>query len=174
MDDALEQLRRTAEEDPDDVAAARRYEAALLRAGRREDAESLYRFKFKCPMRWEELTPNPVRPDQRACARCRKDVYYVRTRDELATRVGLGQCVSFQAQAVDALGVLLEDPHLHPAREADRPCVVELQGLPPGAERRLTGAVGVLPPVPEQRLTGAMIAPPPRGLLRKLRDRLFG
>jgi hypothetical protein len=156
MDTALETLRRAHEADPADAQAARAYAQALERAGEREAVERLYAFKFKCDVNWWSL---PVAgagldADERHCDRCERSVHFVRSREDLQSRVQAGACVAFDPQSVDALAFLVEDPELHPGHEEGSLCLVERETPIPPPPRPLAGAPRMIqppqpPPLPE-------------------------
>ncbi|HMW02098.1 MAG TPA: hypothetical protein PLB32_06905 [Acidobacteriota bacterium] len=50
-------------------------------------------FKFKCPMYWEELLILDD-PDKRYCTECQREVFYIRTREELEEQRQLGHCIA--------------------------------------------------------------------------------
>lgn len=50
-------------------------------------------FKFKCPMYWEELLILDD-PDRRYCNECQREVFYIRTREELEEQRQLGHCIA--------------------------------------------------------------------------------
>lgn len=153
MDDALAKLKRAHEAAPDDVEAARRYEQGLERAGRQGEAAALYRLKFACPVRWEDMTPTPASA-VRVCQTCTRQVHLVKSYDELRARAGQGHCVmavgKWAALLVDQLAA---DPATTFAREPSRPCVVQ-------------GPEAPVPP-PPMMLAGAPMpirsVPPPKG-----------
>lgn len=153
MDDALAKLRRAHEAAPDDVEAARRYEQGLERAGREADAGALYRLKFACPVRWEDMTPSP-RQGVRECRTCARQVHTVRTYDELRARAAEGHCVMAVGRwATILVDQLAADPATTFARDPARPCVVQGPELPsPPPPMRLAGApVAIRPPLPPKR-----------------------
>lgn len=129
MDDTLERLRREHEATPADVEVARRYEAALLRAGDRQAARDLYRWKFQCPLSYvDDLTGDPWDPHVRRCDQCQKEVFYVTTPEALAEKVALSACVAIDPRLVDAGEVLIQAEQVHPAQEEGRPfCLLEVE-----------------------------------------------
>jgi hypothetical protein len=50
-------------------------------------------FAFKCPQQWENLRPLD-HPDKRFCESCDREVFFVRSRRELAVCRKLGQCIA--------------------------------------------------------------------------------
>lgn len=144
MDDSLARLRRDVEANPGDVEAVARYEAALLRSGKRDEAKALYRFKFQCPMKYEDMQPGPPWKEHRHCQECDRNVYLVRTAAQLEQRIRAGDCVTCDpAEIGPLLDVLVDDAGVSPARRAEgEPCLIEHDGpLPP-------------PPMPPQRTAG--------------------
>ncbi|MBL4845436.1 MAG: hypothetical protein JKY65_07920 [Planctomycetes bacterium] len=136
MDQDLNKLEREAIANPGDAEAANKLDRALLRAGREEQATKRYWFKFRCPLRFDDLD---LRDDPllRDCERCAKSVHLVRSPAELANRVAAGDCVAFARDSLVAAYVeLARDERIHSAEESTRPCVqdadvrfVELEGL---------------------------------------------
>src|SRR5690606_30910293 len=57
LDDELQRLLREAEATPTDEGLALRVDQALRRAGRDEQRRARFRFKFECPLRFEDLRP---------------------------------------------------------------------------------------------------------------------
>jgi hypothetical protein len=164
MDADLSELRRQRDADPGDADAARRYEAALLRAGRRDELERLYAFEFRCDQDWNAMQPT-AEPGARDCAKCRKTVHSVSTREELERRVREGACVSFDPGQVDALAFLIDDGDVTAAQGRGL-CLVE--GGAPDPLRALG-------PVEAERLTGKpRRLPDPSGPLRWLVRRILG
>ena len=134
MDQDLERMRRDVEAAPADADAARRYEQALLRAGKRDEAKARYRFKFQCPKRWEELGVQfDLCVDHRRCGDCDRRVEFVATPEELAAQIRAGTCVASQPAVIGAaLELLLDDAELNPARGEQEPCLMDYLGpIPP-------------------------------------------
>ncbi len=125
MDDALAKLKRAHEAAPDDVEAARRYEQGLERAGREGEAVALYRLKFACPVRWQDMAQSPT-DTVRVCQTCTRQVHMVKSYDELRTKAEQGHCVMAVGRwATLLVDQLAADPATTFAREPARPCVVQ-------------------------------------------------
>lgn len=150
MDDSLRALQHAADADPADSALAQSLEQALRRAQEDERLLARYELKFRCPLRFEDLTPtNEGRV--RDCARCERPVHLVREPAELAESVAEGHCVAFPSDwGRVAFGRLVDDPQLDSAQEKEAPCLVESQAawidLSPGSEgrRSITPGLGGL------------------------------
>ena len=97
MDQSLSELERQARANPEDRDLADRLDRALLRAGQSEALLERYRSKFQCPLRFEELDETSSL-SRRTCQRCRREVFLVRTPEELAARVDRGQCVAISRE----------------------------------------------------------------------------
>ncbi|MGE0712910.1 MAG: hypothetical protein AB7N76_11500 [Planctomycetota bacterium] len=135
MDHELRDLERDATAEPSDIDRAQRYDQALLRAGRSGEVAGRFRFKFQCPLRYQQLTPTDE-PDVRACDRCQRTVHYCRSIEALSEAVAAGRCVAFRRSEVgEPFLELCAVPGLHSAHQPDRPCVVhsELESLPHGS-----------------------------------------
>lgn len=169
MDEELERLRRAHERDPDDVEAARRYEQALLRAGRKDAVAELFRLKFVCDRQWSDMAETP-QWDVRHCASCQKTVHHVRTYDQFVEHAREGRCVSVEGGWAVLVADLSTDPAAHFARADSDPCVVPgwhppMPTLP--EPMRLGGAPMPMPHVePPRRLAGSPgprpdLIPPP-------------
>ena len=171
MDDDLTELERQLAASPDDADLARRYEAALLRAGQRDEVERRYRFKFQCDVDWLGMSPSSAGKDCRFCQQCEKDVHLVSTQEELEQRVREGACVAVLPGEVDALGFLLEDPTLTSAPGTQELCLVE--GSPPIPEPPLAGMPAQLAPPPMAGKPARISPPPPEPEPGRLR-RFFG
>ena len=100
MDEDLQRLLREAEAHPTDEGLARRVDHALRRAGRDDERRARFRFKFQCPLRFEDLQPSPVDPLERACDRCHRQVRFVASVEQLAEQVAQGRCVAFERKAL--------------------------------------------------------------------------
>lgn len=147
MDDSLRALQHAADADPADSALAQRLEQALRRAEEGERLLARYELKFRCPLRFEDLTPTEE-GSVRACARCERPVHLVRTQDSLADSVAQGHCVAFPSEwAREAFLRLAEEPSLDSAQESKPPCLVESQAawidLSPGSEGRTSITPGL-------------------------------
>ncbi len=147
MDDALRALQHAADADPADSALAQRLEQALRRAEESERLQARYELKFRCPLRFEDLTPTPE-GSVRACARCERPVRLVHAAEDLADSVAEGHCVAFPSGwAQDALVRLIDEPRLDSAQEQSAPCLVESQAawldLRPGSEGRTSITPGL-------------------------------
>lgn len=152
MDEALERLRRARARDPEDVEATRRLEQGLLRAGRRDEVAALYRFKFLCAQRWDDLKPTNVHGVRR-CDVCAKDVHFAAGYAAFQRLAALGHCVASAAPSLDAIvDGLVDDPGQHAAPESPRPpCVVD--GWSPEADiPMLLGMPAPPPTAPEGEL----------------------
>lgn len=124
MDDELQRLLREAEANPTDEGLARRVDQALRRAGRDEQRRARFRFKFECPLRFEDLRPGKD-PLVRSCDRCHREVRFVASVDELAEQVARGHCVAFERRALgDVVARVADDPRNHSARAPGSPCLV--------------------------------------------------
>jgi len=150
VDDALRALEHAADADPADSALAQRLEQALRRAQESERLQARYELKFRCPLRFEDLTPTAA-GDVRACARCERPVHLVRSPESLADSVAAGHCVAFPSDwTQDALVRLIDEPRLDSAQESQAPCLVESRAawldLSPGSEgrRSITPGLGGL------------------------------
>lgn len=141
LDEDLQRLLREAEAHPTDEGLARRLDHALRRAGRDEERRARFRFKFQCPLRYEDLRPNPVDPLERACDRCQRRVRFVASVDELAEQVAQGHCVAFERRTLgDVVARVADDPRNHSAKVPGTPCLVptdlpwvDLDGFTPPA-----------------------------------------
>ncbi len=125
LDDDLQRLLREAQAHPTDEGLARRVDHALRRAGRDEERRARFRFKFQCPLRFEDLRPD--RGDQlvRSCERCQRQVRFVASLDDLAEQVAQGHCVAFERRALgDVVARVADDPRNHSARAEGTPCLV--------------------------------------------------
>jgi hypothetical protein len=141
MDENLEQLARAAASDPTDVAAARRYDAALARTGRVEELRERFRFKFLCPVLWSDLTG--AAPRKRFCGECGRSVNVAEDMALLVEHVRRKACVAVPLSKVSSLiDDLARDPSLHSAREADAPCIVSGAPVPVAVPQELRGLVG--------------------------------
>lgn len=160
MDRELSELKRAYEADPSDEATATRYEQALRRAGLREEVDTLYQLAFNCPLEWGALEGGP-QDEIRACAKCERDVYYVRSREDMARWVSQGECVALDPKVIeDSIRVLADVSVTDPARTPGQLCVIEVS--PEDAVPR------------PQALRGTIIArfqpPPTREDRRAVRD----
>ena len=147
MDSELRDLERAVQAAPQDVTLARQYEAALLRAGRRDAVHQLYRFKFACPVRWGSFTI--VGDGVGHCAECDRNVHFVETEEELARHVDAGDCIAVDVERLaDAIDGLVDHPLYHAAKEAQPTCLVETRA---GEVRPAVpgGITRLLPPSPE-------------------------
>jgi len=124
VDQDLSELERRARANPEDRDLADRLDRALLRAGRDEQVQARYRFKFQCPLRFEDLQASGDDLTQRSCARCERSVRLVRTPEELAERVAAGECVAIPQDSLAAGCLeLAESPDVSSASQPGRPCV---------------------------------------------------
>ncbi|MDC3379037.1 hypothetical protein OAX78_01985 [Planctomycetota bacterium] len=124
MDDEISRLRRELDMAPADPAAAQRYESALRRAGRTDDVDALYRLTFSCPLRWDALEGGHL-DTVRRCDQCKRDVYYVKTREDMARWVAEGACVALDPEQVEeTFRVLVDAEHPSAAKAPGRPCVL--------------------------------------------------
>ena len=127
MDEDLAELRRQHISSPEDAELALRYEAALRRAGQREELNALYRLAFACPLAWSALPGEPL-DRVRSCATCARDVHYVQTREELTRWVSLGECVALDPLVLtEAVRVLADLPLTEPVRRPGQLCVIEVR-----------------------------------------------
>lgn len=125
MDQDLSELERRASANPEDRELAERLDRALLRAGREEQVQERYRFKFRCPRRFEDLAFSND-PAQRSCDRCQRSVHFVRTPEELRERTTQGECVAIHRDSLAAGCLELAlDPQVSSAEEPLGPCVHE-------------------------------------------------
>ncbi len=123
MDESLSELERRAAANPADAVTAARLDRSMLRAGQDEAVAQRYRFKFRCPLRFEDLAMG-ADPLKRDCKRCSRTVHLVRTPAELADRVAVGDCVAFSKGSLAAACVdLAKDPRVHSAEQVGRPCL---------------------------------------------------
>ncbi len=120
MDDELLRLARAAADDPRDEQAARAYDAALRRAGRREEVYERFKLKFECPKKWDELEATPGR-DARHCEECQKEVRWVRNEQEFMKLAEAGQCVAFDTRSFESV---VENDKLNTARDENAPCLL--------------------------------------------------
>lgn len=126
MDRDLLELRRQQQASPEDAELARRYETALRRAGLRDEVDALYRQAFACPLEWGALEGDAF-DLVRACQTCRRDVHYVRTREEMARWVSLGECVALDPEVLrEAVRVLADVSVTDPVRTPGDLCVIEV------------------------------------------------
>jgi hypothetical protein len=145
LDENLEQLARAAASDPTDEAAARRYDAALARAGRDDEVRERFRFKFQCPLQWSQLTPTP-NPDRKFCESCQREVHAAYDLPSLQKLVSQGHCVAFPAKELGkAVEGLARDPGQHSAKVPGAPCLVPGGAIPrpiaPGVDEHLSASV---------------------------------
>ncbi|MBX3468171.1 MAG: hypothetical protein KF878_14965 [Planctomycetes bacterium] len=125
MDDDVQRLLREAEASPGDAALARRVDGALRRAGRDDERRARFRFKFQCPLRFEDLKAEPSDPLVRSCERCHRQVRFVAAVDALAEQVAQGHCVAFERRVLgDVVARVADDPRQHSARVPGAPCLV--------------------------------------------------
>jgi hypothetical protein len=124
MDEDLQRLTREAATHPNDEGLARRLDHALRRAGRDDARRARFRFKFQCPLRYEDLAPSE-HPLVRSCERCHRQVRFVANADELAEQVAQGHCVAFERRALDGvIALVANDPRQHSAIAPGTPCLV--------------------------------------------------
>jgi len=124
MDQELRTLARAADADPTDEAAARRYDAALLQLGKREQVQERLRWKFQCPLKWTDMAAT-ADPAIRHCGSCDRDVHAARDEKELRAHVLQGRCVAFpEALQRQAFEGFEDEKKLHSAKDPARPCVV--------------------------------------------------
>jgi anti-anti-sigma regulatory factor len=155
MDEDLARLQRDACANPADVETARRLEAALGRAGQTEALRARYRFKFLCPLTFEDLEPTGD-DDRRHCSRCERDVHLVLDPDAYLEAAAAGRCVSVPSSIVDAaLERLVVAPGQHGAEDGAAPCLVESPAWL--AEAPLPGVPGGLLLTPSAQLTDPAI-----------------
>lgn len=149
MDEELQRLARDAATHPNDEGLARRLDHALRRAGRDDERRARFRFKFQCPLRYEDLAPTSD-PLQRSCERCQRQVRFVANVDELAEQVAQGHCVAFERRALEGVVArVAEDPRQHSALAPGTPCLVPtdlefvdldaIEGVTVGALRVFSG-----------------------------------
>jgi hypothetical protein len=130
MDEKLERLAREAATDPTDEAAARRLDSALARAGREEELRERYRFKFECPLRWQDLSVSES-GRTRYCHECKQRVFAVQDLAELREHVRKGHCVGVPSSLLAlAFSELPKERSLHSATDPEAPCVVPGGALP--------------------------------------------
>jgi hypothetical protein len=123
-DEHVQALRRRAEADPGDAEAAHAYEVALRRLGQVDPLRDLYRFRFLCDKRWEDLEETPW-PLQRRCATCQRDVHLVTDPAQFAEHARAGHCVSVVDDRVDEhLAALADGTEPVTAVGGARPCVL--------------------------------------------------
>ncbi|MGE0706845.1 MAG: hypothetical protein AB7N76_06535 [Planctomycetota bacterium] len=124
MDETLRELERAAQAEPSDPDVARRLERALRAGGETERLEARFRFKFQCPLRFEDLRAGEV-ARERLCQRCGCAVVHVRDAAELRDAVAGGRCVAFfERDLKGAFAALAADERLCSAEEQGAPCVV--------------------------------------------------
>lgn len=149
MDRELSELKRAYEADPSDEALASSYEQGLRRAGLRAEVDALYRLAFNCPLDWDALGGQPA-DEIRACAKCERDVHYVRSREDMARWVGLGECVALDPSVLrESIRVLADVSLTDPARTPGQLCVIEVspeQALP--SREGIRGGFGTRAPLP--------------------------
>jgi anti-anti-sigma factor len=117
-------MERSAHAAPSDDEAARRYEAALSRAGQREVLQERYRFKYLCPLTFDSLEPTEDAM-RRFCGECERDVHLVIDVAGFNSVTRANQCVSVPAWVVDeALGSLIDNPARSGATEAKSLCLL--------------------------------------------------
>lgn len=155
MDEELSELERSYRSDPGQPELAARFEAALRRSGERETLDAEYRLAYRCPLAWDALPGDP-HDEIRACERCSRDVYYVRTREDMARWIGLGECVALDPSTLEeTIPVLVDLPQTELTQYEGRLCVQEVT---PGSEPEslqgmrgyFTARVIVPPELPEQ------------------------
>ncbi len=130
MDESIERLARSAAADPEDQAAARRLDAALIRIDRRADVTERFRFKFQCARQWLDLAGTD-RPGVKFCDGCQREVHAVSNVAALREAVSHGRCVAFPAsQLASAFEGLSREKRLHSAKEVGSACVVGGGALP--------------------------------------------
>jgi hypothetical protein len=131
MDEELLRLRRQHEATPADDVVARRLVKGLVRAGRRDEARDLYRFKFRCSKKWDDLAreepEDPFSLDVvRHCSECQRDVHLVKNVSEVREQVSLGHSVAATEEARTAfVDAAIDDPTISAAADPKRPCVVD-------------------------------------------------
>lgn len=160
MDEELRALESAAQQNPGDRSAAERYEAALLRAGEREQVRQRYEFKFACPMTWSEFEPTGD-PNVAHCAKCDRSIHYVADEAALADRVAAGDCVAVDpVKLASVMDGLIEHPNYHSASEDSAFCVT---GTTPADARphAIPGGVRPVPPPHPPPLAGAPLRVPP-------------
>jgi hypothetical protein len=141
MDEELQRLAREAATHPNDEGLARRLDHALRRAGKDAERRARFRFKFQCPLRYEDLTSTSD-PLLRSCDRCQRQVRFVANVDELAEQVAQGHCVAFERRALEGVVArVADDPRQHSALAPGTPCLVptdlefvDLDGFTPPAD----------------------------------------
>ena len=138
MDQDLRALQRAAEADPADRDAARRYDEALRRAGDEEALFERYRFKFLCPLAFEDLTEG-LHPFVRDCAQCERSVFYCRSPEELAEHVEAGDCVAFHLDALGDMVSAVAETGASTAEEPGSVCLVRARKRPPRPHRPKMG-----------------------------------
>jgi hypothetical protein len=126
VDRQLAELKRAYEADPSHEGTATRYEQALRRAGLRQEVDTLYELAFQCPLEWGALEGGPL-DEIRACSQCQRDVYYVRSREDMARWVSQGECVALDPEIVEeSIRVLADVSVTDPARTPGQLCVIEV------------------------------------------------
>jgi uncharacterized protein (TIGR02996 family) len=84
----------------------------LLNCGRTKTKDPVLRFAYECPNRWADLTPLP-RPDERHCGKCRKDVHFCATKEEVEAHAAQGHCVAIGSR----LALAIRDRYPGPAAD---------------------------------------------------------
>jgi hypothetical protein len=184
-DEDLQRLAREADADPADEAVARRLEQGLRRAGQVDALRARFRFKFLCPLRYEDLAPTDD-PLMRACGRCARVVVFVRDPAELAREVARGSCVAFERRALEqVVAGLADQPGLDLVRRPGTPCVVatdlpfvdlDAAPRPPAADALPPGVARQHRAVPVERPGGGVLrvafaTPPTQGDLASVAAR---
>lgn len=143
MDQELSELQRAYEVNPCDEDLATRYERALRRAGRRDEVDALYRLAFRCPLPWDALGGG-ADDEIRACAKCERDVYYVRSREDMARWVSQGECVALDPAVLEeSIRVLADVSVTDPAQTPGQLCVIEVApGEAVPSREGLRGGIG--------------------------------
>jgi type II secretion system (T2SS) protein E len=125
VDQDLSELERRARANPEDRDLADRLDRGLLRAGRNEELQQRYRFKFQCPLRFDDLAATPSL-SRRTCESCQRSVHLVETPEELAERAAAGDCVAIPRDSLAAGYLELgRSPRLSSAVELEHGCVHE-------------------------------------------------
>lgn len=82
-------------------AAIEKCDSRANRANRRISGDpstsQVVEFEFRCPKRWENLSPQPHTTEMRICAECNKGVHYCYTISQAREHARQGHCVAVDA-----------------------------------------------------------------------------
>lgn len=144
MDEEVLRLERALAEAPADAECARRLEAALLRAGRREEVLARYRAKYACAQENPGIGRDP------RCAECGRAVVSLGTSPDLAGHQQRGEALAlFPEEWSRVLDALLEDSEADVSESPPPLCLLQrgrfglvISGL--GVPARRAAAIEIL------------------------------